>query len=86
VPWLEESADTTHLGHITKKGDKWLRRNLVECARTAVRKDTDIREFYTRLRRTKGDGKAIVAVARKLVSYAYWILKRNVTYEALSPW
>ena len=69
----------THRGHITKKGDRWLRRNMIECARSAVRKDPSIREFYMRLRRKKGDGKAVVAVARKLTSYAYWILKRNVT-------
>jgi transposase len=50
VPWLDESADVTHRGHITK-GDKWLRRNLIECARAAVRKDANIREFYTRLRK-----------------------------------
>jgi transposase len=86
VPWLDESADVTHRGHITKKGDKWLRRNLIECARAAVRKDPNIREFYMRLKHKKGDGKAIVAAARKLVSYAYWMLKRNVTYEELSPW
>jgi transposase len=79
VPWLDESADTSHLGHITKKGDKWLRMNLVQCARTAVRMDPNIREFYTRLRHKNGDGKATVAVARKLVSYAYWMLKRNMT-------
>jgi transposase len=86
VPWLDESADVTHRGHITKKGDKWLRRNLVECARAAVKKDPKIREFYTRLKHKRGDGKAIVAVAKKLVSYAYWVLKRSVTYEELSPW
>jgi len=86
VPWLDESADTTHLGHITKRGDKWLRRNMVECARAAVRKDPNIRGFYTRLSRKNGDRKATVAVARKLVSYAYWMLKRNLTYEELSPW
>jgi transposase len=86
VPWLDESADVTHLGHITKKGDKWLRRNLVECARVAVRKDEHLREFYTRLSHKRGERKALIAVARKLVSYAYWMLKRNVTYEELSPW
>ncbi|MDA4117816.1 MAG: hypothetical protein OK455_05675 [Thaumarchaeota archaeon] len=59
---------------------------MVECARAAVRRDPNIREFYTRLKHKNGDRKATVAVARKLVSYAYWILKRNVTYEELSPW
>ena len=86
VPWLDESADVTHLGHITKKGDKWLRRNLVECARVAIRKDPHLSEFYTRLRHKRGERKALIAVARKLVSYAYWMLKRNLTYEELQPW
>ena len=86
VPWLDESADVTHLGHITKKGDKWLRRNLVECARVAGRKDPHLREFYASLSHKRGERKALIAVARKLVSYAYWMLKRNVTYEELSPW
>ena len=86
VPWLDESADVTHLGHITKKGDKWLRRNLVECARAAVRKDPHLSEFYTRLKHKRGERKALIAVARKLVSYAYWMLKRNQTYEELQPW
>ncbi len=86
VPWLDESADVTHLGHITKKGDKYLRRNLVECARVAVRKDAQLREFYTRLKHKRGENKAIIAVARKLVSYAFWMLKRKITYEELSPW
>jgi transposase len=86
VPWLDETADVTHLGHITKKGDRWLRRNLVECARVAVRKDPHLKEFYTRLTHKRGEKKALIAVARKLVSYAYWMLKRNITYEELSPW
>lgn len=86
VPWLHETADVTHRGHITKKGDKYLRRNLVECARNAVRKDPHIREFYSRLAHKRGEKKALIAVARRLVSYAYWMLKKNVTYEELSPW
>jgi transposase len=85
VPWLDESADVSHLGHITKKGDKWLRRNLVECAAVAVRKDPHLNEFYTKLRCKRRERRARIAVARKLVSYAYWMIKRNTTYEELSP-
>ena len=77
------SADTEHLGHITKKGNKWLRRNLMCCARIAVRKDTHIRKFYERVKHRRGEKKAIIAVARKIVVYAYWILKKNVTYKEL---
>jgi len=57
-----------------------------ECARIAVRKDPHIREFYERVKHRRGEKKAIIAVARKLVSYAYWMLKRNITYEEPHPW
>ena len=41
-------------------------------------------QIYDRMaNKRKGNGKAIVAVARKMVVYAYWILKKNVTYKEL---
>jgi transposase len=86
VPSLYQSGDVVVTGHITKLGNKWLRRNLVECARTAVRKDANLRTFYLKLRRKRGERKALIAAARKMVSYAFWMLKRNQTYEQLSPW
>jgi len=86
VPSLHQSGDKAYMGHITRQGDRWLRRNLVECARWAVRKDPHLREFYLRVKHRKGGKRALVAVARKLVSYAYWMLKRDQTYEELSPW
>ena len=33
-----------------------------------------------------GDKKALIAVAKKTVAYAWWMLKRDQTYEGLSPW
>jgi len=88
VPSLHQSGDVVHTGHITKLGNKWLRRNLVECARTSIRKDANLRAFYQKLRHKRGEKKALIAVARKLVAYASWMLKRNKTYEELlsSPW
>jgi transposase len=86
VPMVHQTGDTKVLGHITKTGNKWLRRNLIECARAAVKKDKNLRKFYLKLRRKRGEKKALTAVARKLISYAYWILKRNLTYEELNPW
>jgi hypothetical protein len=59
---------------------------MVECARVAVRKDTHLREFYLRLKTKRGERKALIAVARKMTAYSYWMLKRNQTYEGLSPW
>ncbi|MDG7016287.1 MAG: IS110 family transposase [Nitrososphaerota archaeon] len=86
VPSLHQSGDVRLTGHITQSGDRFLRRNMVECARVAVRRDTRLREFYLRLRRERGEKKALVAVARKMVAHAYWMLKRMQTYEELSPW
>jgi transposase len=54
VPSLHQSGGVTLTGHITKEGNKWLRRNIVECARVAVRKDPHLREFYLRLKHKKG--------------------------------
>jgi transposase len=70
-------------GHITKQGNKFLKRNMVECARVAIRKDSRLKEFYVRVRQKRGDKKALIAVARKMVAYAYWMLKRDRTYEEL---
>jgi transposase len=86
VPSLHQSGDTYTTGHITKAGNKWVRRNLTECTRVAVRKDPHLQMFYLGLRRKRGEKKAIIATARKIISYAFWMLKRNLTYEELAPW
>jgi transposase len=86
VPSLHQSGDLSYTGHITRQGNKWLRRNLIECARWSVRKDPHMRQFYLRIAHKRGKKKARVAVARRIVSYAYWMLKRNLTYEELHPW
>jgi transposase len=57
VPSLHQSGDVTFTGHITRDGNKFLRRNLVECARVAVRKDPHLKEFYLKLRRKRGERK-----------------------------
>jgi len=86
VPSLHQSGDLSYSGHITRQGNKWLRRNLIECARWSVRKDSHMQQFYLRVAHKRGKKKARVAVARRIVSYAYWMLKRNLTYEELAPW
>jgi transposase len=83
VPSLHQSGDVLLTGHITKQGNKFLRRNMVECARVAIRKDSRLKELYVRVRQKRGDKKALIAVARKMVSYAYWMLKGDRTYEEL---
>ncbi|MDR2202940.1 MAG: IS110 family transposase [Nitrososphaerota archaeon] len=39
APCVYQSAGVTRLGHITKRGSRWLRRVLVEVVHSAVRSD-----------------------------------------------
>jgi len=86
VPTLHQSGDKSYTGHITGSGNKWLRRNLIECAKIAIRVDPHLRESYLKIRHKRGGKRATIAIARKLVTYAYFMLKRNITYEELKPW
>ena len=65
----------------TGAGNPWLREILIECARAASRsRDTYLKAQYLRLRRRRGDSKAIVAVAHSILVSAYYVLARNEPY------
>ncbi len=66
----------------TRKGDRWLRSTLVECARAATRKrGCYLGAQYGRLAKRRGDKKAIVAVAHSILVAAYHILRDGVDYR-----
>ena len=81
VPSYHQSGQVEYRGPITKQGNKFIRWILVEAAHIAVRKDPALKEFYQRIRYKKGTHKATVAVARKLLTYVYHILKRQEAYR-----
>ena len=59
----------------TRKGSKWLRASLVQSARAATRtKNTYLRERDVRVRRRRGDARAVVAVSHEILLAAYRIL------------
>jgi transposase len=68
-------------GEITHIGDYRLRNKLIQCAWTAIRKDPELRAFYRRIyehRPKKTAARiAIVAVARKLTTRMYAVLKQQ---------
>jgi transposase len=68
-------------GPITRSGDSRLRNKLIQCAWIAIRKDPELRDFYRRIyqRQPKkvAARKAIVAVARKLTTRMYAVLKQQ---------
>jgi len=75
------TGDKQNRGEITRIGDKRLRSKLIQCAWTAIRKDPELRAFYRRIyeRHPKkvAARKAIVAVARKLTTRMYAVLKEQ---------
>jgi transposase len=67
TPAQYSSGEHIRLGHITRQGNAYLRRVLVESAWTVIRHDPHLRDKYERIRaRGTNSKKAIVAVARSL--------------------
>jgi transposase len=67
TPAQYSSGEHVRLGHITRQGNAYLRRVLIESAWTVIRHDPHLREKYERIRARGTNGKkAIVAVARSL--------------------
>lgn len=78
---VHQSGETHWTGHITRKGSKRARWILGQCAQSARQHDPRMREFYMRIERKHGSSKAIVAVARKMLSIMHVMLTRNEPYR-----
>ena len=77
VPRVANSNETEHSGRITKRGTKLGRTTLIQCALIAQRYNPYLKTFYERMKSRRGTGKAIVALARKLLGIIYRTLKNN---------
>jgi transposase len=79
------TGEKENRGEITRIGDQRLRNKLIQCAWVAIKKDPELRAFYRRIyaRQPKkvAARKAIVAVARKLTTRMYAVLKQQRPYE-----
>jgi len=80
APSLHQSGSVEIHGGVTKQGSKMLRWIMVEAARSAVRHDERMRRFYERVKRRRGDGKVIVAVACKMLKIIWFMLTRREPY------
>ncbi len=79
------TGEKENRGRITRTGDSRLRNKLIQSAWTAIKKDPELRAFYRRIyqRHPKkiAARKAIVAVARKLTTRIYVVLKEQRPYS-----
>lgn len=79
VPTVSQSGEKTYLGKTRKHCNHRLKGALITCAHVAVQHDPKMREYYMRLEPRIGANKAIVAVARKMLTLMYWKLKNQQT-------
>ena len=85
TPRIYQSGGVTHLGRINRDGRMEVRRVLLQCAHTITRMKSyeawPLREFFDRIKRRRGKKIAVVALARKLLTVAYGVLKTKRAYD-----
>ena len=83
APSVRNSAETTHHGRITKRGSKLVRHVLVEAAHSHVRfaPGSKLTQFYKRISAKRGNSKAAVATAAKMVRVMYQMLKHGSEFQ-----
>ena len=81
VPIVKESAGKNKASRTTRKGNKLLRTILVQCGLVAIRYNEKLKQFYLKIKNKKGHGKAIVAVARKLLVIIYYTMKNRWVFK-----
>jgi transposase len=83
IPSEYSSGGRQRLGHISKQGSSFLRFLLVEAGQSAARYDPELGRFYRRLAARKHRALAKVAVARKLATRLYLMLREDWDYAQL---
>ena len=87
VPRVYQSGETNYHGRISKEGDKLLRWLLVEAANvllTRTKRSCALKRWGQKLAKKRGQGKANVAVARKLaiLLHRLWLTEADFTPAA----
>jgi len=84
VPKVWQSDNTTRYGRLTKKGPLDVRKVLVNAAWVSIREEGKTRRIFYRIAKRAGRKKAIVAVARKLLVWSWYLVTGKEKWE-LSP-
>jgi hypothetical protein len=85
VPITRQSGNHCYHGHITKAGNSQARWLLTQSCQHVARHPGPLGAFFRRLAKRKNRQVAIIAVARKLVTIAYLMLKNNEPYRYAKP-
>ena len=85
TPREHSSGEHKRQGSISKQGKPILRRILVQAAWKAVKKDASLQNHFERVSQRAGKKRAIVAIARILLSRIRSCVKRQGLYYTLEP-
>jgi len=82
APGMNESAGKQGPGHITKRGSKFLRTFLIEPAHSiaSMKRNNQLKRFFSRMRGKLGYKPAIIALARKLLMLIHHLLVNREPY------
>ena len=80
-PRSHSSGEHDWKGRMTYRQHKGLRSSLIECAWTTISKDPVMMQRYEELKTRLTGKRAIVIIARKLVSRIYYVMKNEKPYE-----
>lgn len=81
VPRVYSSAGKTRFGRLTKEGPPLARNVLVQAAYPAIRKSPELRGVYEKTKERHGAQVARIAVARKLATQAFHMLKEVYSFH-----
>lgn len=86
VPGVHNSADTVHLGKITKRGPQDLRTAFVQVALGVIRQPQNtsgwkLMQDYKTMKISKGSGRAIIALTRKIARIVFAMLNNRTPFD-----
>ena len=81
VPRLHQSGESNKTGGITYRNNSYLRPLLIEASWQAIRADPAMLNYYQDRVNKSNSKKAVIKVARKLLSKIAFVMRRNTKYE-----
>lgn len=83
-PRVFASDKTVRYGKITKKGSVFIRKSLINAAWVSIREDEKPRRIFNRVCKRAGRKKAVVAIARKLLVWIWYLVAEGEKWHAIS--
>jgi len=81
IPNTHSSGENERIGHMTRRGNHFLKSIIIECAWSAVRKDPALLQCYKELTTRMNGNKAIIRIARRLLSRIRHVLIKKEMYQ-----